>query len=70
MPCFLCAGAVVEFKIPKVIAGESKNYAGAKKLLRSHNVKVVDLDSAECRQMMRSFIKKKPKLWKEDIGGL
>src|SRR4051812_29986301 len=24
MPCFMCAGTIVQFKIPKVIVGESK----------------------------------------------
>lgn len=70
MPCFLCAGAIVEFKIPKIVAGESKNYAGAKKFLQSHHVKVIDLGNVECIQMLRSFKKKNPKLWKEDIGRL
>ena len=35
MPCFLCSGAVVQFGIPKVIAGESVNFAGAPGFLRT-----------------------------------
>ena len=68
MPCFMCAGAIVEFKIPTVIAGESKTYKGAKKFLQRNKVKVIDLNLHECRQLMESFIKKNPLLWKEDIG--
>src|SRR5438132_1252580 len=26
MPCYLCAGAVVQFNIPKVIVGEARNF--------------------------------------------
>ena len=29
MPCYLCAGAVVQFGIKKVIAGESKTFPGS-----------------------------------------
>jgi len=36
----------------------------------SHGVEVVDLDDAECIEMMRMFILKNPELWDEDIGAL
>ncbi|HEY3274896.1 MAG TPA: nucleoside deaminase [Methanocella sp.] len=70
MPCYLCAGAAVQFRIKKVVAGESRNFAGARELLEAHGVEVVDLDLAECRDMMARFIKEKPQLWYEDIGTL
>ena len=70
MPCYLCAGAVVQFGIKKVIAGESKTFAGAKKFMEEHGVEVVDLDLSECKTMMDDFIKKNPELWREDIGTL
>ena len=28
MPCYLCSGAAVQFKIPKVVVGESRNFSG------------------------------------------
>jgi len=67
-PCYLCAGAVVQFGIQKVIVGESRNFAGAKTFMESHGVEVVDLDLSDCYQMMNEFIRKNPKLWNEDIG--
>lgn len=70
MPCFLCAGAMVQFGIKKVIAGECKTFPGAKEFMESKGVEVVDLDLAECRQMMCDFIKANPRLWEEDIGRL
>ena len=70
MPCYFCAGAVVQFGIKKVIAGESKTFDGARQFMESHNVEVIDLDLAECKQMMTEFIQKNPKLWNEDIGTL
>src|SRR5689334_12302063 len=68
MPCYLCAGAVVQFGIKKVIVGESRNFGGAKEFMESHGVEVVDLDSQECIEMMRVFILSNPNLWQEDIG--
>ena len=68
MPCYLCAGAVVQFGIRKVIVGESRTFAGASDFMRSHGVDVIDLDLAECVEMMRSFIAECPELWNEDIG--
>jgi cytosine deaminase len=68
MPCYLCAGAVVQFGIKKVIAGESKTFPGAKEFMVSHGVEVVDLNLDECEQMMREFITTNPELWNEDIG--
>jgi creatinine deaminase len=70
MPCYLCAGAVVQFGIKKVVAGESKTFAGAKQFLKSNGVEVVDLDLAECKQLMAHFIQANSKLWHEDIGDL
>jgi creatinine deaminase len=70
MPCYLCAGAVVQFGIKKVVAGESVTFAGARDFMASHGVEVVDLNLEECQQMMRDFIRHKPDLWSEDIGAL
>jgi len=70
MPCYFCAGAVVQFGIKKVVAGESKTFPGAREFMESHGVEVIDLDLEECKQMMADFIRKNPKLWNEDIGEL
>ena len=68
MPCYLCAGAVVQFGIRKVIVGESRTFGGAADFMRSHGVEVIDLDLRQCVEMMRSFIAERPELWNEDIG--
>lgn len=70
MPCYLCAGAVVQFGIKKVFAGESQTFSGAKEFMESHGVEVIDLNSKECVEMMNRFIAENPKLWNEDIGEL
>ncbi len=67
MPCYICAGTIVQFKIPKVVVGESKTFSGAREFMESHGVEVVDLNLPECIDMMESFIREKPSLWNEDI---
>jgi creatinine deaminase len=70
MPCFLCAGAVIQFGIKKVVVGESESFSGAGDFMRSHGVEVMDLNLANCKQLMQAFILKHPALWNEDIGKL
>ncbi len=70
MPCYLCAGATVQFGIKKIIAGESETFTGAREFMESHGVEVINLDLDECKNLMKEFIKKNPKLWFEDIGEL
>lgn len=70
MPCYMCAGTIVQFKIPKVIVGESKTFPGAKEFMMEHGVEVIDLNLPECIEMMKSFIKEHPSIWNEDIGEL
>ena len=70
MPCYLCAGATLQFNIGTVVAGEDKNFSGARSLLESRGVTVIDLNSQECIELMASFIRDNPKLWNEDIGEL
>ncbi len=70
MPCYLCAGAIVQFKIKRVIVGESETFQGAPEFMESHDVEVIDLDLPECKGMMREFIEAFPQLWNEDIGEL
>lgn len=68
MPCYLCAGAVVQFEIKRVVVGESKTFQGARDFMEAHGVEVIDLDLAECKELMAEFINKNPQLWNEDIG--
>ncbi|MFW6264096.1 MAG: nucleoside deaminase [Cyanobacteriota bacterium] len=68
MPCYLCAGAVVQFGIQRVIAGESQTFAGARAFMESQGVEVIDLDLPECKELMECFIEQNPRLWNEDIG--
>ena len=70
MPCYLCAGAAVQFGIKRVIVGESETFTGAREFMESHGIEVVDLALPECTEMMAAFIAANPSLWSEDIGAL
>ncbi|WP_292419585.1 nucleoside deaminase [Methanoregula sp.] len=68
MPCFLCAGAAVQFGIKKVIVAESRNFLGARAFMEEHGIEVVDLDDREWAAFFGKWCREHPKLWNEDIG--
>jgi cytosine/creatinine deaminase len=67
-PCDMCSGAILLYKIPRVVVGEDRTFHGAEELLRSRGVEVAVVDDAECRRLMSEFIAAQPQLWNEDIG--
>lgn len=67
-PCWYCSGLIRQFNIGTVVVGESKTFAGGLDWLREHGIRVIDLDSSECKDLMQSFIREKPEVWNEDIG--
>jgi cytosine deaminase len=67
-PCYYCSGLIIQFKIGKVIVGESVNFQGGIDWLKEKGVEVIDLNSQECIDMLSSYIEKNPKIWNEDIG--
>jgi cytosine deaminase len=67
-PCPMCSGAILLYKIPKVIVGENVTFMGDEEHLRANGVQVRVLQDATCIQLMRDFIANNPKLWNEDIG--
>jgi cytosine deaminase len=67
-PCWYCSGLVKQFQIGTVVVGESVNFSGGIEWLRENGVKVVDLESKECIEMLSNYIAANPKVWNEDIG--
>ncbi|KAF8895352.1 cytidine deaminase-like protein [Infundibulicybe gibba] len=64
----MCVGAILLYKIPRVVIGENQNFMGDEALLRERGVEVVVLDDPECIGLMRQFIDENPNEWNEDIG--
>jgi len=67
-PCAMCSGAILLYRIPRVVVGENMTFMGEEELLRSRGVVVDVLQDAVCIEMMKQFILKNPTLWNEDIG--
>jgi cytosine deaminase len=67
-PCWYCSGLVRQFGIGTVVVGESVNFCGGIDWLRANGVKVIDLGSASCIEMLRAYIEANPDVWHEDIG--
>jgi creatinine deaminase len=67
-PCPMCSGAIVLYRIPKVVIGENRTFLGAEAYLRSQGIQIEVLQDSECIQLMTDFIQNHPELWNEDIG--
>ena len=70
MPCHMCAGAIVQFGITRVVAGESSNFQkgnGFGTLMR-HGIEVIDINLDDANQLLGRFIEANPEQWNEDIG--
>src|SRR5271166_7208793 len=67
-PCPMCSGAIVLYKIPRVVAGENHTFLGAETYLCGEGIQVEVLQDPECIALMRAFIEMHPALWNEDIG--
>ena len=67
-PCSMCAGAILLYKIPKVVIGENINFMGEEALLTARGVEIELLKNRRCIEIMKQFINDKPGLWNEDIG--
>src|SRR5580692_12089952 len=67
-PCWYCSGLVRQFGIPTLVVGESRTFPGGLDWLRENGVEVIDLDNAECRELLETYIAAHPEVWNEDIG--
>ena len=67
-PCDMCSGAVLLYKIPKIVIGENQTFRGPEDYVRSRGVELVIVNDLECVRLMREFIAARPELWNEDIG--
>src|SRR5207248_11453780 len=67
-PCSMCSGAILLYKIPRVVVGENVTFTGEEELLHSRAVIVEVLQEPRCIELMRRFIAEHPTLWNEDIG--
>ena len=67
-PCPMSTGAILLYKIPRVVVGENQTFLGDEELLRSRGVQVEVVQDPRCIALMTKFIHDRPELWNEDIG--
>jgi len=76
-PCFMCAGAITQFGIPRVVIGDVANAASDETIqfMRGRGIEVIVLDpqtsnsARACIDLASRFRQEKPELWLEDWGG-
>jgi len=68
-PCMMCAGTIVQFKISRVVIGDTVNSPGSEAFLREQGVEVSVLNDTKCIDLVNKFKNEKPELWLEDWGG-
>lgn len=68
-PCMMCAGTIVQFKIGRVVVGDTVNSPGNVDFLRERGVDVAVLNHQKCIDLVKKFREEKPDLWLEDWGG-
>jgi len=66
-PCMMCSGTIVQFKIPRLVINDTKNFGGNEDFLSSRGVEIIDATYAPSLDLMARFIAEKPALWNEDI---
>ena len=65
-PCSMCTGAILLYRIPRVVIGENETFKGDEDLLRSRGVEVFVVDNEDCKNLMQAFIREHPevrKIW-------
>ena len=62
-PCPMCTGAILLYRIPRVIIGENKSFLGEEALLKTRGVALEVLQDERCIALMREFMERHPTLW-------
>lgn len=67
-PCPMCTGAILLYKIPRVVVLDNKGFMGDEDRLRQAGVVVVQASDDEMIQTFATWKTVNPGLWNEDIG--
>jgi creatinine deaminase len=66
-PCEMCTGAILLYKIPKVVIGQNMTLKGPEESLIDAGVELVNLDLSKSKEILEDYIKRNPDLWEEEI---
>lgn len=67
VPCEMCSGLILLYKIPKVVFGENETFPGPEDYLKKQGVELVNLDLDECKKLIAEYIHENPEIWDEEI---
>ena len=67
-PCMMCAGTIVQFRIPRVVIADATNFGGNEEFLRGRGVEVVVRDYAPMIAFFERWKAEHPEIWHGDIG--
>lgn len=67
-PCSMCSGAILLYGIPRLVIGEHQTFLGEEAWLHERGVQITVAHDSRCVELMRTFIRKHPEVWAEDIG--
>ena len=67
-PCMMCAGTIVQFRIPRVVIGDAENFGGNEDFLRERGVEVTVLNLPDMIAYFANWKAKHREIWNGDIG--
>lgn len=67
-PCMMCAGTIVQFRIPRLVIADATNFGGNEAFLRERGVDVVVEENPEMVAYFAEWMKAHPAIWNGDIG--
>jgi tRNA(Arg) A34 adenosine deaminase TadA len=66
-PCEMCTGAIILYKIPRVVIGQNETLKGPEKYLIDAGVDLVNMDLHESKEILENYIKQNPDQWEDEI---
>jgi len=66
-PCTMCSGAIMLYKIHRVVIGENTTLVGPEDLLKESGVEVEVMGMGECRELLEQYIEENPDVWETEL---
>ena len=68
-PCLMCTGAILLYRIPRIVIADRLTFEGPTHLLHDAGRFVEFMQNDDAVDLMKEFTTKHPDLWAEDNGG-
>jgi tRNA(Arg) A34 adenosine deaminase TadA len=66
-PCEMCTGAIILYKIPRVVIGQNETLKGPENSLIDAGVELINMDLYESKEILEDYIKQNLDLWEDEI---